>query len=81
MQNDLKLEFAERLTELEVTQRDMSKDVAKHDALLDEMGTKLTTLVLEVKQIRNALYLMAAAVAANVPALGQLVQYLKSVLP
>lgn len=80
MQNDLKMEFAERLTELEVTQRDISKDVAKHDALLDEMGTKLTTLVLEVKQIRNALYVMAAAVAANVPALGQLAQYIKSIL-
>lgn len=81
MQNDLKMAFAERLTELEVTQRDISKDVAKHDALLDEMGTKLTTLVLEVKQIRNALYLMAAAVAANVPALAQLVQYIKTALP
>lgn len=77
MQDDINLRTVERIAALEVTQVHLSEEVNKHEGLINEMKEKMTTLVDEVKQIRNALYFMAAAVAANVPVLKDLVVGLK----
>lgn len=69
MQDDLNIKLVERLSVVEANQSHLAEEVGKHEGLIDEMKEKMTTLVSEVKQIRNALYFMAAAVAANVPAL------------
>jgi hypothetical protein len=70
--SNFNLAITDRVSRVETDQENIKIQVEKHDALLDALDGKMSKLVLEVKQIRNALYVMAAAIAANVPALQKL---------
>lgn len=74
------LRVGERLATLETNQRVDRKEIGAHRKDLDDIKQKMTTLVLEVRQIRNALYVLAGAVAMNIPALSGLVEKLKLIL-
>lgn len=63
------MEILQRVSILETKEEQTDKRVGEHDILIKTMDTKLSTLVAEVKQIRNALYFLAVCVAANIPAL------------
>lgn len=71
------LKVGERLAALEVRTTSTEATTAKHEEMLQDLKDKLSLLVLEVKQIRNALYLMAGAIAMNVPALSDLLTKIK----
>ena len=80
MPKDLDLEVASRLSTHETKIEHLAEEVGKHESLISEMKEKMSTLVTEVKQIRNALYFMAAALAANVPAFNSLLEIIKHFL-
>lgn len=69
-----------RLSTLESNQSYIKTKVTEHDHLLDKLDTQIGKLVNEVKQIRNALYFMGVMIAANVPALGEMVAMIKVLL-
>ena len=80
MNHTFHLDMTERVSRVETEQDNMKEVVQKHEALLDAMNGKLTKLVSEVGQIRNALYVMAAAIAANIPAIADLFNSIKLLL-
>ena len=71
MQNELNMAFESRITALEAHNDNISKDMGK-------LESKVDVLVRQVGQIRNALYLMALCLAANVPLLKGLPDFLKT---
>ena len=79
-QQDLNLELVGRLATVETKTEVHAQELAAHDALLSQMDKQVGTLVSEVRQIRNALYALALAAAANVPALQGLGESLKHML-
>jgi len=70
----------ERLAMLEVKSENAEETLRSHSEQLDRMDRALTSLLGEVKQIRNALYIMAIGIAANIPALSNLLTSLKAIL-
>lgn len=76
-QDKFNLEAVERLSALEVKEGDLRVQVERHEGILDELGDKINSLVVEVGKIRNALYFMAIAISANIPLLGKLLEQLK----
>lgn len=71
---------AERLTALEVKEESLRVTVDDHGRVLSNLDERISALVSEVKGIRNALYIMALAIAANVPALNSVLVIIKSFL-
>ena len=71
---------AERLTALEVKEESLRLTVSDHGRVLSHMDERISALVSEVKGIRNALYIMVLAIAANVPALNSILIVIKSFL-
>lgn len=71
---------AERLTALEVKEESLRLTVDDHGRVLSNLDYRISALVSEVKGIRNALYIMALAIAANIPALSSLLSVIKSFL-
>ena len=78
MDNQFSLEVVERLATLEKDHEHTKGDVEAHGKLLDSLDGKVSDLVGEVKQIRNAIYFMAVTIAANVPSLQSLVVAIKA---
>ena len=70
----------ERIKELEVRVEQLTTDVVKHDDLIDNIQVNLQTLIHQVTQIRNALYLMALAIASNIPALQKIMTALSTLI-
>lgn len=81
MQDRINLDFSSRISSLEQGRDYVEKEVASHEHLLKDLDGKMNSLVADVKQIRNALYLMALGIAANVPAVQSLLEQLKILLP
>lgn len=78
------LDVAQRLTRQEARQdvclrwQDVvEKRIDEHDGVLRRLETEISRAVGEIKSIKNALYFMALAIAANVPALQNLATMLK----
>lgn len=69
----------ERLAVLETKGEQTDITLQSHATLLTELSTKINTLVGEVKQIRNALWFMGAAISANVPMLQKLPEMLSKI--
>lgn len=80
MNNELDREFEGRITQLETKGEQFEKDIERHEILLEEFRKDIASLVTEIKGIRTAIWFMAASIVANVPALGNLLSYLKSFL-
>ena len=78
--SDLDLEYAERITSLEVRTVGHDKIIQSHSNHLLSLDKAVTELIHEVRGVRRALYLMAGAVAANVPALRDLLTWIKHIL-
>lgn len=76
MQERINLDFENRLSSGEGKLHEMDKTLLAHDIMLKAVQDDVSTLVKEIKQIRNALYVMAAAMAANIPALASAVDKL-----
>lgn len=72
--------MGQRITRLETRDEYLHLRVQEHDELITELGEKVSILVTEIKQVRNALYVMAAMIAANIPALSDLFKVLKGLL-
>lgn len=68
---------AERIARLEVTSASHTVDIKSHGEHLRSLDKAVTTLITEVRGIRKALYVLAAAVASNIPLLKELLTWLK----
>lgn len=77
MVNEFDVKQAEKVAALEVETDTLKTRVDSHESMIVDIKDKMSLLVTEVKQIRNALYFMGAAVAANVPALSDLLHKIK----
>lgn len=80
MASEFDLEVIERVSALEVNQDILKEEQIDHKAQIKDIREKLTILVVEVRQIRNALYVLAGAVAMNVPALAGILEKIKLIL-
>lgn len=67
----MSIKIQKKLIDLEAKSIFYDKELAEHDLLIKELDDKMDILVKEVRQIRNALYIMAVTIAANVPAVSQ----------
>ena len=72
------MRVGERLASLEVRVDRNEVTTKEHDELIADIREKMTMMVVEVRQIRNALYVLAGAVAMNIPALGGILQQVKA---
>jgi len=86
-QDDINLKHTEGITEVRTRVHNLANVVQAHgtqirviEVELGRIDTKVGQLVQEVKQIRNALYLMATAIAANVPQMQALLDKLAEIL-
>ncbi len=68
------LRIHERVASLEVSTEHIEKKVDEHSQHLKALDKAVLSLVTEVKQIRNALYLIGAALIGNMPALENLIE-------
>ncbi len=71
---------SERIAVLETKEEVLAGRVDAHEELIQKLDEKLSTLVGEVRQIRNALYLMALSILANIPALAAAIEAILRVL-
>lgn len=78
------LDVVQRLTKQEARQEVclrwqdvVEKRIEEHDNILRKLESEISRAVGEIKSIKNALYFMALAIAANVPALQNLAAMLK----
>ena len=78
--DELVLSTVQRLTSLEERLANTEKQVGTQAELIDKINDKMLKLLDEVRQIRNALYVMAIAVSASVPAVSQMLTALKIML-
>lgn len=76
-QDEFNLRVQERVAKAEERVDSLDSRVQQHDSDLRALAKQMTKLVDEVRQIRNALYLLAAMVSANIPAVESLVHVLK----
>jgi len=67
----------ERVAALEVGSQALERRINLHDKAIDIMESKITELIYQVRQIKIALYVVAAALAANTPAAAMLVSLIK----
>lgn len=68
--------LSERIAVLETREEQTEAKLEAHDILIRKLDGQLSTIVVEVKQIRNALYVMAVAIMANVPQVAEVVKAL-----
>jgi hypothetical protein len=80
MARDRELDTAERIASLEVMSAAHEEDIKSHAEHLKSLDRAVTSLIGEVREIRKAMYVMAAALVANVPVLKDLLTYLKQLL-
>ena len=81
MSNDFNIRTVERITALEVRADGTDVDLDQHGKQIQSIDAKLSSLVDEVRQIRNALYFMTAAIVANVPVLRDVLAPLLKLFP
>lgn len=67
-------ELIERLAVIETRGEAVDRKLDSHEKDLNVLRQQTTTLITEVKQIRNALYFMATVMAANIPTLQRLLE-------
>lgn len=79
-QEDINMRFTENISELKTEQTQIKETVDSHSAMIGGMKEQLTTVVAEIKQIRNALYVMATTLAANLPMAQDAVRGIKHLL-
>lgn len=79
MQDDTNRKLGERVSVVETNQSYLAAEVEKHQEAITDLKDQLGSLVSEVKSIKKALYVMAAALAANVPALQPIFGLLKHI--
>lgn len=72
---DLDLEMSERIATLEQQRKDLRDKVSEHEAEIRSVKTDITHIVNDVRQIRNALYVMAVALACNVPFVAKILEH------
>jgi flagellar motility protein MotE (MotC chaperone) len=74
------LHITERLRALEVKEEELRKQSDEHNAIIKELENSIMGIVSEMKQIRNALYLMAFTIACNVPVVSDLFTKIQMVM-
>lgn len=79
--DDVDFEVIQRITTLESKEEQLSGRVEEHEHLIDKIDNKLNRVVESVKQIRNALYLMALVQAYQIPELKGVVAKILSLIP
>ena len=77
MEQEFKVRLSERVARLETREETLTTLVAGHGVLIEKLDTKISILVDQVKQIRNALYLMAFCIAANIPGASKIIEVIK----
>lgn len=65
----------ERMERIESKQRHTRRTLSLHERTLKALDHKVSTLVDQVRQIRNALYMMAFAISCNIPGLKGLAMF------
>jgi hypothetical protein len=77
---DRAFDTAERIATLEVTTAAHEEDIKSHAEHLKSLDKAVVTLIVEVRGIRKAIYIMAASVAAQIPALRDMLGWIKHLL-
>lgn len=72
--------FAERITKAESELEHHAITLRSHDRLINEMSDKIGVIVDEMRQIRNALYIMATVISLTIPALQDLLRTVKGLI-
>lgn len=62
------LQFEGRISSLEAKVQQDKETLDDHETLIRKLDTTLSTVVSQVSQIRNALYVLAFVVSCNIPA-------------
>lgn len=68
-QQGFNLSVQERIARTEEKVETLDERVDAHDSELKVLTSQLNALVIEIKSVKNALYVVALAVSANIPAL------------
>lgn len=65
-QNEINLRVADAIARLESRGETLSETVDQHDKSISSLEKSVSAVVSEIKQIRNAIYLMAGMLALNI---------------
>lgn len=79
MDREYQRELEGRVSTLEVHSDNLKTSVKEHDESLEILQDKFGVLVTEVKQIRNALYFMAVTIGFHIPAVADILAYIKRI--
>lgn len=79
-QSDINLRFQDLITRTAERVDTLDVRVNQHELDLKDFGKQVDALVTEVQKIRNALYLLALMVSANIPAVASIAGWFKHFL-